>query len=122
MGQYLPVFRPGDTVTFDVTTAVTGGHPVQVGTTDFSVAPAAAASTTYVGVAGHDAAIGDKVTVEVGKPIHELVAAGAVALGATVEAAGNGKVKTVAEDSAGTVIGITLTAAADGATVQVLQY
>lgn len=119
MGQYLPVFRPGDTVTFDVTAAVTGGHPVQVGTADRSVAPAAAASVTYVGVAGHDAAIGDKVTVEVGKPIHLLVALGAVARGAKVEAAGAGKIRT---STTGTAIGLALTSAADGAPVQVLQF
>lgn len=119
MGQYLPAFRPGDTVTFEVTSAVTGGHPVQVGTIDRSVAPAAAASVTYVGVAGHDAAVGDKVTVEVGKPIHLLVALGAVALGAKVEAAGAGKVRTA---TTGTVIGLALTSAADGVPVQVLQF
>ncbi|POH58913.1 capsid cement protein [Arthrobacter glacialis] len=119
MGQYLPAFRPGDTVTFDVTTAVTGGHPVQVGTADRSVAPAAAASVTYVGVAGHDAAIGDKVTVEVGKSIHLLVALGAVARGAKVEAAGAGKIRTA---TTGTAIGLALTSAADGVPVQVLGF
>ncbi|RKS16741.1 uncharacterized protein DUF2190 [Arthrobacter sp. AG1021] len=118
MGQYLPIHRPGDTVTFDVTTAVVGGHPVQVGATDRSVAPAAAASTSYVGIAGHDAAIGDKVTVEVGKVIHELKASGEVALGASLEAAGAGAVRTA---TTGTVIGLALTAAADGKLVQVLQ-
>jgi hypothetical protein len=118
MGQYLPLFRPGQTVTFDVTTAVTGGHPVQVGTADRSVAPAAAGSTTFVGIAGHDAAVGDKVTVEVNKPIHLLVALGAIARGAKVEAAGAGKVRTA---TTGTVIGLALTAAADAASVQVLQ-
>jgi len=119
MAQYLPLFRPGDVVTFDVTAAVTGGQPVQVGTVDRSVEPAEAASATYVGVAGHDAAVGDKVTVEVGKPVHELVASGAVALGDKVEAAGSGKIRTA---TTGTVIGLALSAAADGAAVQVLQF
>lgn len=118
MGDYLPLFRPGQTVTFDVTAAVTGGQPVEVGATNRSVAPAAAGTNKYVGIAGHDAAIGDKVTVEVGKPIHQLVASGAIALGAKLETAGAGKVRTLA---AGTNIGIALTAAADGAAVQVLQ-
>ena len=57
MAQYLPAFRPGDTVTFDVTTAVVGGRYVEVGTADRSVAPAGAVSLKVVGVAGHDAAI-----------------------------------------------------------------
>lgn len=118
MGQYLPLFRPGQTVTFDVTTAVTGGQPVEVGSADRSVAPAAAGSNKYVGIAGHDAAVGDKVTVEVGKPVHELVASGAIARGAKLETAGAGKVRTL---TTGTNIGLALTAAADGAAVQVLQ-
>lgn len=117
MAQYLPLFRPGQTVTFDVTSDVTGGTPVQLGTADRSVAPAGAASTTYVGVAGHDAAIGDKVTVEVGGPIHLLIAAGAIARGAAVEAAAGGAVQTA---TTGTVIGVALTAAADGAAVEIL--
>lgn len=118
MADYLPLFRPGQTVTFDVTTAVTGGQLVEVGTADRSVAPAAAASAKVVGVAGHDAAVGDKVTIEVGKPIHELKAVGAVTRGARVEAAAAGGVRTLAT---GAPYGIALTSAADGAAVQVIQ-
>ena len=118
MPQYLPLFRPGDTVTFSVTTAVTGGQPVEVGTADFSVAPAAAGSDSYVGVAGHDAAVGDLVTVEVGKPIHELRALGAVARGDLLEAAGAGAVRTA---TTGRAIFLALTSAADGAPVQAVQ-
>lgn len=117
MAQYLPLFRPGQTVTFDATAPVVGGTPVQLGTADRSVAPATAASTTYVGIAGHDAAPGEKVTVEVGSPIHLVAAKGAIARGAKVEAAGDGKVKTA---TTGTVIGLALNAAADGAAVQIL--
>ncbi|MGD9607395.1 MAG: DUF2190 family protein [Leucobacter sp.] len=116
--NYLPIHRPGDTVTFNVTTAVTAGQVVQVGSTDMSVAPAAAKSTSVVGVAGHDAAIGDKLTVEVGKPIHELKASGAIARGARVETAAAGAVRTITD---GSVFGIALTTAADGAAVRVLQ-
>lgn len=118
MAQYLPLFRHGQTVTFDVTAAVTGGTPVEVGAADRSVAPAAAASTTYVGVAGHDAAVGDSVTVEVGKPVHQLTASGAITRGARLETAGAGRVRT---RTTGTDIGLALTSAADGAAVQVLQ-
>lgn len=116
--QYLPLFRPGDTVTFDVTTAVTGGQPVEVGSADMSVAPAAALSAKYVGIPGHDAAVGDKVTVEVGKPIHEVVASGAVTRGARLEAAGAGKVRTL---TTGEAIFLALSSAADGATVAAIQ-
>lgn len=109
MAQYLPLFRPGQTVTFDATSDVTGGTPVQLGTADRSVAPAGAASTTYVGVAGHDAAIGEKVTIEVGGPIHLLTAAAAITRGSKVEAAADGRVQTA---TTGTVIGVALSAAA----------
>lgn len=107
MAQYLPAFRSGDTVTFDVTTAVVGGRLVEVGTADRSVAPASAASTKVVGVAGHDAAVGDKVTVEVSKPIDLIPCAAAVARGAKVEAAANGKVQTL---TAGHEFGLALNA------------
>jgi len=116
--SYLPLFRPGDTVTFGVTTAVTAGQLVEVGSADSSVAPAAAASASVVGVAGHDAAVGDKVTVEVGKPIHELKAVGAITRGQRLEAAAAGGVSTLA---AGTALFVAITSAADGATVRAIQ-
>lgn len=49
--------------------------------------------------------------------MHLLTAAGAIARGAQVEAAGNGRVQTA---TTGTVIGTALTAAADGAAVEIL--
>lgn len=116
--SYLPLFRPGDTVTFNVSAAVTAGQPVEVGTADMAVAPAGAASAKVVGVAGHDAAVGDKLTVEVGKPIHELKASGAITRGDRLEAAGAGAVRTVA---AGTPVYLALTSAIDGALVRAIQ-
>ncbi|MBO3663727.1 capsid cement protein [Microbacterium stercoris] len=116
--SYLPLFRPGDTVTFGVSSAVTAGQAVEVGTVDMSVAPAAAGSAKYVGVAGHDAAVGDKVTVEIGKPIHELKASGAITRGQKLETAAAGAVRTLA---AGTAVFLALTSAADGALVRAIQ-
>lgn len=116
--SYLPLYRPGDTVTFNVTTAVTAGQAVEVGTADMSVAPAAAASAKYVGVAGHDAKVGDKLTVEVGKPIHELKATGAITRGQKLEAAAAGSVRTLA---AGAAIFLALSSAADGGLVRAIQ-
>jgi len=118
MAQYLPKFRPGDTVTFDVTADITGGQPVEVGAADMSVAPAAAASAKYVGVPGHDAKIGDKVTIEVGKPIHELTAVGAITRGQRLELAGSGGVRTLAS---GTAAFLALSSAANGAAVTAIQ-
>lgn len=118
MASYLPLFRPGQTVTFDVTTAVTGGQVVEVGTADFSVAPAAAASAKVVGVAGFDAIVGEQVTVEVNKPIHSLIATGVVTRGQRLETAAAGRVRTLA---AGTAVYLALTSAADGAAVKAIQ-
>lgn len=118
MGQYLPLYRAGEVVTFAVTTAVTGGQPVEVGTADMSVAPAGAASVKVVGVAGHDAAIGDDVVVEVNAVIHELVASGAIARGAFLETAGAGKVRTA---TTGTKAYLALATVADGALVPAIQ-
>lgn len=116
--SYLPLYRPGDTVTFNVTTAVTAGQAVEVGTADMSVAPAAAASAKFVGIAGHDAKVGDKLTVEVGKPIHELKATGAITRGQKLEAAAAGSVRTLAS---GAAIFLALTSAADGGLVRAVQ-
>lgn len=116
--NYLPLHRPGQVVTFGVTTAVTAGQPVEVGTADLSVAPAGAASAKYVGVAGHSAAVGDKVAVEVNKVIHELKAVGPVTRGQKLEAAGSGGVRTLAS---GTALFLALASAVDGANVPVIQ-
>jgi hypothetical protein len=119
MASYLPLFRPGQTVTFTVTGAdITGGQVVELGSGDMTVAAAAAASAKVVGVAGHDAAVGELVTVEVNKTIHELVASGAITRGQRLETAAAGAVRTLA---AGTAVYLALSSAADGAAVKAIQ-
>ena len=116
MTEYLPKFKPGQTVTFTATAAITGGQLVEV-SGDRSVAPAGAASTKVVGVAGHDAKSGDLVTVHMGGVQHIASTAAAITAGAAVQAAADGKVV------AGTTapIGIALNAVpAAGGDVQVL--
>lgn len=116
--NYLPLFRPGQTVTFGVTTAVTAGSLVEVGAADWAVQPAADGSTSVVGVAGHDAGVGDKVTVEVGRVIHEFTAQADITRGGPVAPAGAGAVKPAAE---ATPFGIALASAAADALVPVVQ-
>lgn len=96
MSDYLPLYRPGQTLTFRATAAITGGTPVELGISDWSIQPAAADSLKVVGIAGHDAAIGDQVTVESGRVVHELTAGAAITRGSLLGPAGGGKVKTVA--------------------------
>lgn len=112
MANYLPHLRPGMTGTFTATTAVVGGRYVELGSADMSAAPAGAASVKVLGVAGHDAAVGELVTVELGKVIHLIPCAAAVARGAKVEAAAAGKCQTA---TTGQVLGTALntTSAAD---------
>ena len=73
-----------------------------------------------IGVAGHDAAVGDKVTVEVSKTIDLVPCAAAVARGAKVEAAAAGKVQTA---TTGQVVGLALnTTTAGDQSVYVLRF
>ncbi len=105
-------------VTFEATTAISGGQVVEV-TGDRKVGVAGAASTKVVGTAGHDAAIGDQVTVNITRCIDTVVAAAPVVAGAAVESAAAGKVQT---QTTGATFGLALTAAtAAGGTIQVLR-
>lgn len=119
MADYLPKFKPGQAVTFTASAAVTGGRLVDV-TGDRSVGPAGADVADVVGVAGFDAAIGESVTVYTrAGGVQRLTANGAIAAGAKVISATDGKVATI---GAGTnPIGIALeAAAADNDVIDVL--
>jgi hypothetical protein len=99
MADYTPVALPGTTYTFTATGALAGGDLVGVVAGGMAVNKVSSlASVAYVGVAGHDAAIGQKVTVYVAKAIHESVADGAVAIGdqLTTTNTANRQVKTLA--------------------------
>lgn len=114
MADYLPQFKPGATVTFKASAAVEGGQAVEV-TGDREVGPAGAASTKYIGVAGHSAAAGANVTVHTPGQVQKLKAAWTVAAGDVVQTGAAGTV------AAGTTapIGIALTGGAEDAVIQV---
>jgi len=111
MADYLPRFKPGAAVTFTTTADVTGGRLVESGTTTRSATPATADSAKVLGVAATDTTSGNSVGVYL-RPtgVHQLVASGAIAIGAKVVAATGGKVQTIASNS--NPIGIALEAAA----------
>lgn len=118
MADYLPKFKPGESVTFTASTAVTGGRLVEV-SGDRTVAHAAADSAAVVGVAGFDAAAGDRVTVFTrAGGVHKLTAAGSIAAGDPVSAAATGKVEVDTE--ATNPIGLALEAAAADDVIDVL--
>lgn len=107
MADHLPLFKPGQAVTFTATATITGGQTVEV-SGDRKVAPATAASTKAIGTAAHDAANGDTVIVHLPGIVDTVTAAAAITAGASVEAAAAGKAQTA---TTGRVLGIALTAA-----------
>lgn len=118
MADYVPVFKPGEDLTMTAAAAITGGQLVYVSAAN-SVTPTAAATAAWLGVATTDAESGAKVGVTSGG-VQEVTASGAVAVGDVLIPAASGRVAAI---GAGTnyaqVVGIALTAAADGAKARV---
>lgn len=126
MADYTPRFAPGEAITSQASATITGGNLLAV-SGNGTVAPAGAHALNWVGVAAFDAASGDKVTIRTGG-VQKLVASGTVTAGDIVEPAASGKVSTLAAVTTPTAadvtntrarVGIALTTAADGATVDV---
>ena len=145
MADYTPVALPGQSWTFTAGSALVGGDLVEASASNTVAKVTASAARAYVGVAAHDAAPGVKVTVILGRPIHESIAEGTIAPGAqlvTSSVAGR-QVKTqalsgsdvtgtptettietaiaAAESAARGVIGIALTSATDNNLVRWVQ-
>lgn len=114
MADYIPVFKPGEDLTMTAAATITGGQLVYVSAAN-SVTPTAGATAAWLGVATTDATSGQKVGITSGG-VQEITASGAVAVGDVLIPASNGRVAAI---GAGTnyaqVVGIALTAAADGA-------
>lgn len=115
MADHLPKFKPGQAVTFTAGGAITGGQVVEVGAADRAVVVASAASAKAIGTAGHDATTGDHLVVHLAGPVDTAKAAATIARGAQVEAGADGTVQTA---TTGYVLGIALTAAAEGDVVE----
>jgi Uncharacterized conserved protein (DUF2190) len=119
MVDYLPQFKPGQAVTFNVSADVVGGRLVAV-TGNRSVGPAGADSAAVVGVAAFDVKTGEKVTVYTrAGGVQRLTANGAIAAGAKVISAAAGKAATIGAGA--NPIGLALEAATtDGDVIDVL--
>ena len=119
MADYLPKFKPGQSVTFTASADVTGGRLVAA-TGDRTVGPAGADSAAVVGVAGFDTKSGERVTVFTrAGGVQQLTASGAIAAGAAVISAVAGKVATIGAGA--NPIGLALeAAAADNDVIDVL--
>lgn len=119
---YAPVFFDGRNVTYTASAAITGGQVVAVATTAYNVAPTSAATGAVVGVAAVDAASGAQLKVWA-EGVHRLTASGSISIGDKVIAATGGQVATIGTPSATLAtqqVGIALTAATNGQTVDVL--
>lgn len=116
MSDYLPKFKPGQSFTVQAAADITGG---QIVTATGGVA--GAESTTFIGVAGHDVATGRPVTV-FADGVQRLTASAAIAAGALVKCAADGKVAAYTDgtDTAAELVGVALEAAtADGDVIAV---
>lgn len=117
MGDYVPIFNPGNEFSLTASAAIVGGNTLAVSGVNM-VAPAISASAAkYVGIAAHDAANGAPVTV-LGGPgmVHESTAAGGITAGdLVIVGAVAGTIATVGAATFDKAIGIALTTAADTA-------
>jgi len=107
------------TRSFTAAEAISAWTRVGITTTANSVY-AAPANNTDVGVAQHDAASGDQVSVRLYKNTQLMMAAGAITAGSQVYAAASGK---VSGSSTGTAIGAATEAAtADRDIIEIVQF
>lgn len=112
MAEHTPHYLPADRLPRTTSAQVTGGQVVVISGND-TVAPSSAASSAWLGVAGHDAASGAQVVVYT-EGVHEVAASGAIAAGARVISAASGAVATIgSETDYSRVLGKALRAAAD---------
>jgi hypothetical protein len=115
MSEYLPKFFPGDTVTIAASATITGGQLVT-----WTGAVAGDNATGVAGVAGHDAASGDSLTVyRIG--VHTLTADGAITKGDPICSAASGAARKWVDgiDKTAAHIGTATATAADAAPVNV---
>jgi hypothetical protein len=118
MAEYLPLHVPGKAFTRQASAAIVGGNLVIVSGSG-TVAPSAAATHLWVGVAGFDAASGDNVTVYA-EGVQRIIASGTITAGQLVEPAAAGAVAAHTNGTADyNVVGLALTSATNGQLVEV---
>jgi len=122
VADYLPIFLPGDVATLTASAAITGGQLLAVSGSG-TIAPAAAGSANWIGVAAADTASGGRVPFYPRGVIHETLADGSITAADQLQTGATGKVKALAAaaadaasdiNAARAVIGVALTTAADG--------
>lgn len=126
MADYLPLYKPGQTITRSASAAITGGQVVAVSGSG-TVAPAGANALNWIGVAAFDAASGDNVTIHAGG-VQRPITSGTVTAGDLVVCGAAGVVSTLAAVSTPTaadvtnsraIVGVALSTATTGLPVEV---
>lgn len=118
MPNYVPLYKPGASLPYTASVAITGGQLLEV-TGSGTVGPAGAASLKCVGVAAFDVASGARVTIHAGGVQRIAAAVGGVTAGDIVAAGAAGTVAPIGAGAFGAKIGIALTAAAAGAVAEI---
>lgn len=126
MGDYLPRYKPGESVNSTASATIVGGNMLAV-TASGTVGPAGANALNWVGVAAFDAASGSRVMYHTGG-VQKLTTSGTVTAGDIVVCAAAGAVSTLAAVTTPTaadvtntraIVGIALTTATTGLIVDV---
>lgn len=81
MPDYTAVYLPGSLFPSLAASAVTGGDPLEVAAAGQVQKCAANNSTKFVGIAAHDAAAGQRLSIIAAHPVHDGVADGTIAAG-----------------------------------------
>jgi len=112
--------NPGKEITSTASAAITGGQCVSVSGNN-TVAPSGAASSSYIGVAAHDAASGARVTVHTETArVHRTASTGTVVAGDILTTGALGVVATLATPGSAMhqAVGVALEGATGGALVR----
>ncbi|SRR5260370_13363093 len=135
MGDYTPVYLPGDSITSSAAAAITGGQLLEVAGSG-TVQPTSAAGTSshVVGVAAQDASVNARVTFFGRGVVHELIASAAggitagdqvisgTTLGTVVTLAPAAAAAAADVNNARALVGIALTTAIAGAKLRVMEF
>ena len=118
MPNYVPLYKPGQSLPYTASATIAGGQLVEVTGTG-TVGPAGAGSLKCVGVAAFDVASGGRLTIHTGGVQRIVAAAAGVTAGDVVSAGAAGTIAPIGAGTFGTKVGIALTTAAAGAVAEI---
>lgn len=111
MGEYEPLHKPGDQITFTASADATGGQAAIV-TGNMQVGPGTADSLAMVGHFAHDVKAGQECLVFGRGPVHIVPSSGGIAAAARVKPGASGAM--VTSTGGNPDVGVALAAASGG--------